>query len=540
MRTDLQILRAAIGDASLTDVEHDERCEIGAMRFYRVKLPLPRYRGLPPVWHFAIAARGSGSPMSVDELLQEARELIRKNVTDATPLVLVCEYENVRLADHLRYDGKNVFFVDAHALPGAKHLPTEPRSAPFVQAVRRKLDAKDLATICFNPYQPDGPVTGWKFFGRKRELERLVDSEENVFVIGARKIGKTSLLNEAKTRLIARGETVYMPNIQFMETPEQVVTAIIHALSARDLEAAKRRSKALSEELLATVLRQASGLHRRVTLILDEFGNVVFNSRKQDWRAFGILRAFSHAGTLRVIMSGFQEFSIKQSEDFSGPLVNLAGEMKLGGFGDGEIEELLIEPLKIWGQVRDGKALLRMITAQIGRHPCLLQYLGQSVFKTMFEMGNKDAETIVSSLLRGAGLSDLAAPIDMLFLKIRSAASRYLFLKCCQDAECENLPLHQAELSSESIERHLRALGYASTVSGRGLLLDDLQLRGLTVPANASGSRQRIAAPIVYVFLKASEPDFEYLLKSLAGEIIYERARLMHGVPEEAERGALP
>ena len=533
MRTDLQILRAAIGDNSLA-LPDPQETGVGRFRLYQVPLPLPRYRGLPPIWNFAVTNR-SEQPLSAqqrDAIVADARELIRKNLHPTIPLVLVSEDPAVRLSD-LRFDHKNVFFVDESMLPSAKDFPKHARSAAFIAAVKSKLDARDLATLLFDPYQPEKPASGWRFFGRRRELERLVHSDENLFLVGSRKIGKTSLLNETRERLRERGEAVYVPNIQFLNSAEKVIEAIILALSARETAAAIRRAKALNDDLLANVLRKLSARSGRVTLILDELGNIIFNNRKQDWRLFGILREFSHSGKLRVIMSGFQEFFVKQADDFSSPFVNFAGVLRLGGFQDSEIEELLVEPLKIWGRVEDGDALLHLVSAEVGRHPYLLQYLGQAVFLAMFEKHKYEAQSIVKDLLRGP-LDVFQPPIEALFLKIRSAAVRYLFLKRCHDASAAGLPVHQAELTDEWVEKELTAIGFSSTVYGRSLLLDDLQLRGLTVPANATGSRQRIAVPVIYSFMKRSE-DIDRYLAALVRDVGYEKKRLLSLPAEEAE-----
>lgn len=537
MRTDLQILRAAIGDATLAPPERTEEWE-GRFHLYQVQLPLPRYRGLPPVWKFAVVS-GSEHPLSAQDreaLLAEARELIRHHVHPTIPLVLVCEDPAVRLKDKLRFDGKNVFFVDEHTLPGSRDFPKHPRSAAFLAAVRSKLDAQDLGTVFFDPYQPDKPASGWRFFGRRRELDRLLNSEENLFVVGSRRIGKTSLLNEAKERLRERGETVFAPGIQYLTTPEQVTEQILLDLSSRDVATAVRRKKIFNEELLASILKSLGSRRGRITLILDELGNLIMNSRREDWRMFGILRDFSQSGRLRVIMSGFQEFFIKQADDFTGPFVNFAGVIRLGGFQDPEIEELLVDPLRIWSRVDDGPALLRMVTAEVGRHPYFLQHLGQEVFRTLVESPRQEAQSIVEDLLRGS-LEVFEPPIDVLFLKIRSAALRYLFLKRCHDAAESGLPVHQAELTDGWVESALSALGHPSTVSGRALLLDELQMRGLTVPTNATRSRQRVAVPIIYTFMKRSE-DIGRYLAALARDIVHERKRLLHGPTNEAEVNA--
>ena len=106
---------------------------------------------------------------------------------------------------------------------------------------------------------------------------------------------------------------------------------------------------------------QASGRH--VVLVLDELGNVITKRRQDDWTIIGILREYSQSGSIRLIMSGFQEFFLKQRTEFEGPFVNFATPLRLGGFSNAEIEEFIPRPLDIWGQIsRRSEMLDTMIT----------------------------------------------------------------------------------------------------------------------------------------------------------------------------------
>ena len=91
-------------------------------------------------------------------------------------------------------------------------------------------------------------------------------------------------------------------------------------------------------------------------------GNVLSEMKRGDeWKILGVLRSFAQAGRIRVIGSGFQEFFLKQQEDYTGPWVNFASTLPLTGLSRNELDEFVVMPLTLWADVKQQKELRELI-----------------------------------------------------------------------------------------------------------------------------------------------------------------------------------
>jgi hypothetical protein len=528
MRSAPQMIRSALADPDFAGFEPDDSRNVGRLHFFGAKLPREKYIGLPEQWYFGILLEPE-KPTSREEsqvILTNARTLIRDSIAHRrVPLLLLSDDPDVKLADNLRWENQNVFFIDRHKLPGAKNYPAHLRAAPFLRAVREKIDRKDLSALFFEPYRPGEPAEGWRFFGRRAELERIVSTGQSFVVIGARRIGKTSLLKEAQRQLENIGAKVYFLSVADLNSAQQVVESLMRVLSPRDMNAAIRRQKALNESMLRTVLRTISREHERVTLIIDELGNVIQKSRQDDWRIMGVFREYAHSSRLQVIMSGHQEFFLKQLQDFGGPFVNLADVIRLGVFSDSEVEEFLIDPLILWGTVRDRRKLRDLVIANVGKQPFLLQHLGRALFQRLFRSGAAELEAALLDLLSNDLTRAFDTAIDEAFYHITTAAQRYLFLRRCVDCEAAGQDPTTVEITDTWTRDALTGAGFESSFDGRRLLLESMELVGLTASVANNRSRQLIVSPIIWKVIKASA-SVEELISTFSEEIGLHRDRL--------------
>jgi hypothetical protein len=529
MRDELNLIQSSLSDPNFKDPRRDKSKDVGAFRYYSVKLP-ERYKGLPPDWHFAIL-KDSDKPIQEEQrnaILRDAETLIRQRLEkNETPLVLVSDNADVNLSNNFRFEQRNVFYIDKNNLPGKKDFPRKLSNAPFIRAVRNKLDKQELSILLFKPYLPGHPAHGWRFFGRKKELDALVNSVESYFVVGARKIGKTSLLTESFHRLKNMGKAAHFVDVQDCQSSSEVVAAISRELDIHDIIKASRRSTMLNQKYLETILKKLRGNKKHITLILDELGNVIQKSRNDDWSILGTLRQYSQAGKVRVIASGFQEFYLKQYYEYEGPVVNFAPTMKLSTFSHPEVEDLLLGPLSIWGFIRDKPKLIHLITSNVGTHPYLLQHVGKYLFEKVIELNLKDVEQAACNLFNGDELSVFDEPVEELFFLMNSYAQRFVFLKRCREAELSNEPLTNAEISDDWIANTFNKLGFKTSLDGRRFMLRSLELHGLTTSIKKNIMKQRIATPIIYSFIKHSEYNIDNLIKKFAEEIFSERDQLI-------------
>lgn len=106
---------------------------------------------------------------------------------------------------------------------------------------------------------------------------------------------------------------------------------------------------------------------------------------------------------------------------------------------------------------------------------------------------------------------------------------RYLFLQRCYEADLAKQDLTRAELNDAWVSEALRRAGYDSNFVGRRLLLESMEMLGLTAGVAGNRSRQHILAPIIWDVVKAAEPAIEEHIRTFAEEIRHDSALLRIG-----------
>jgi hypothetical protein len=501
LRNDEQLVQSALGLLERS-VDFAEPPELrGPFKIHHLLLPERFHGKLPPMWKFAVLTHSPLQRGDLQEVILPALATIVKSYPyDGDPLVFLSDYPQIRLYDQLPLHPR-IFALDHHELPGGRpRNEIAPRQTPLAFAVKRRLDHHDSRkALC--PYVRDKPALKWRFFGRKKELERLVHSDENYMVIGARRIGKTSLVRQVQIELQRRGVEVVFVDAQAHDNEKELSRAIMQKFSMQDFQQLERRNQLTEERFLELALKRArSG--RRVVLIIDELGNVLERLKSDAWRVLGLLRAFAQSDQIRIIGTGFQEFFLKQQEDYSGPWVNFSSTLRLGGFRDQEIDEFVIEPLQMWSEVSNPRQIRDTVLSTVGRHPMLLQYFCEGVYMEVARRSNPSLIDSVRDIIGTQMMEVFAEPIENIFYRVPSSILRYLFLFACHEGELRQKPIHQVEIDDDWIENVLNAAGYSSTTGSRRNLLEGLEVRGLTQPVGGDRGVQVIVTPIVYRFIK--------------------------------------
>lgn len=522
MRSTLETARLAVGNPQFTHVETIGGDQRSFFHQYAVRLSVQRFRGIPTEWVFAVldCSRTYTDQQAQAEVVPEARRLIRA-IPRLKPILLISDAANVQLGNEFLATERNVFCLDAHGIPDKQVTHHVAHLTPLAAAISRKLPAAADIGLMLAPYRREEPVFGWQFFGREQELRQLVDADESCIIVGGRRIGKTSLMLEVKRRLEEQGEVVHYINVQNLRTAGEVIAEIAGALSPSDRAAAVRRSKAMDESLLSTVLHRMHQVHGRVTLLLDELGNVLRHVSPDDWRFLGQVRNFVHQGQIRLIMSCFQEVFLGQQAQFGGPLINLAHILRVGAFSDTEVEEMILAPWEFWKPLQDRQkeALMEGVLKEVGSHPFFLQYFGWALFHQLRGKPNPDPVTAAKTIFRKDLPAFFESPVVEVFYRLPSPTLAYLFLRRGYEALVRRQELRTAVIDDDWVQSTLLDAGYQTTVQGRHDLLEALELHGLTTAEQANRGKQKIVVPIVYTFVDRMESPLPKYLAKLKGDI---------------------
>src|SRR5579871_934836 len=269
MRSDLQLIQSAIADFDFNKLENEYLKDSKYFNLYNILLP-SKFKGLPSKWYFAILPQQGEEGFKLlnkDEIISEGNSLISELIeNDKLPLVILSDDIRLNAVNEFRNVKEAVFFINKTFLPGQAGAAQIIRNTPIIQAAKAKLEKENYA-LYLSPYTPNIPVDGWKFFGRQKILNQVTQSKANVFLLGSRKIGKTSVLLEAEAQLKALGFSVLHVGVQYLQNFGAVVNAMVSQLSSRDAYYAQRDTNILDSHFLLNVLKRLKGDKKKFVIV---------------------------------------------------------------------------------------------------------------------------------------------------------------------------------------------------------------------------------------------------------------------------------
>jgi Cdc6-like AAA superfamily ATPase len=241
------------------------------------------------------------------------------------------------------------------------------------------------------PYQTSAPVTGSTFFGREREIAKiLTQSETSVAITGVRRIGKTSLLRETHKRLLDQGENparcVWL-DASTLSTPHHFVQEVVRQLRTKELKRLQHPERYWF--FFPDFLRRMHARHGgRISIFLDEADSFLMWAREEsEWLA--AMRASMNAGHCRCILSGFDLLQAELFDEGS-PLFMRFERLSLGPFERREVEEVMVKPMRsLRLHLENVNELVKQVYADTRGHPLLVQYYCRELVEQLERHGTR-------------------------------------------------------------------------------------------------------------------------------------------------------
>jgi len=237
------------------------------------------------------------------------------------------------------------------------------------------------------PFITKHAVHGNMFYGRRNEIQRLIDEDtENFAIAGQGRIGKSSLVAEYVQRLRKKRD----PRVEayafcdFYTCQPKSETAIVQFLG-KAIGGVTSQSVNLTLEGLEPFLRRrAHQIGRPLDLLLEEV-DMVCDS--QTFKVLAHISKRAHGPIARLVLLGRGELLRAAYDEYS-PLGKHVQLMRLEPLDEESARRLLIEPLADMGVgFSDEQLVLAMILRLTGRLPQLLQYFGAKLAKLALEQG---------------------------------------------------------------------------------------------------------------------------------------------------------
>ena len=239
-----------------------------------------------------------------------------------------------------------------------------------------------------NPFIAGSWVRGENFFGRSEILREILDSERSsIWVVGARRLGKTSLLKELEHRVQHSGETPFVPlywDLQGSADARGLADGLLG--SVEDSEAFRRATDIAAEDLegLAvadmptTLVRRTVRSGWRLLLLVDEAEELLAVSRNDASVLPRLRRVLQKGPELRAVLTSTRRLARideRSDVDTSPFLQGFTPPLYLTPLADDEARGLLAR-----GGFSDDE--IRTMMERTANHPFLLQLIASRVFES--------------------------------------------------------------------------------------------------------------------------------------------------------------
>jgi hypothetical protein len=239
-----------------------------------------------------------------------------------------------------------------------------------------------------NPFIAGSWVRAENFFGRSETLREVLDGERNsLWVVGARRLGKTSLLKELEYRVQESRETPFAAlywDLQGSADARGLADSLLG--SVEDSEAFRRASDVSVESLeglsvadmLTTLVRRTVRSGWRLLLLVDEAEEFLTVARMDAGVLPRLRRVFQKGPEVRTIFTSTKRLArIDERTDFA-----------TSPFMQGFIPPVYLTPLAddecrtLLAQGRFSEEEVRVIMERTACHPFLVQLIASRLFES--------------------------------------------------------------------------------------------------------------------------------------------------------------
>jgi predicted transcriptional regulator len=239
-----------------------------------------------------------------------------------------------------------------------------------------------------NPFIAGSWVRGDNFFGRASILRDVLESErDSLWVIGARRLGKTSLLKELEYRVLQNPQTPFVPlywDLQGSADARGLADGLLG--SVEDSEAFRRATDIGIEDLeghsvadmLTTLVRRTVRSGWRLLLLIDEAEEFLTVARADAAVLPRLRKIFQKGAEVRTVLTATRRLAqLDERTDF-------ASSPFLQGF----IPPLYLTPLApdearaLLARGRFGDEEVARIQERTANHPFLVQLIGSRLFES--------------------------------------------------------------------------------------------------------------------------------------------------------------
>jgi len=368
--------------------------------------------------------------------------------------------------------------------------------------------ARGVGFSALSPYIPGKPASGGRFFGRSRLLDQIVSGKmiHNCTIVGNRRIGKTSLMHEARERLnevYISGKNIFFADLYGAKL-KSTWDAVYLVCSQISLNVPKNYTKlgAISERY---ILRFPKLLHKfakerdaAVVLFIDEFDSFLEIDSHQNYEFLHLLREAAMAdANCYVIIAGFRRLMETRVRQES-PYFNFTNEIPIGRLTKDEVLEMVTTPLARMGIEVDPE-LPALIYKETRGQPELIQMYCGSIVELYKKTGaTPTPNELLSHVHRNPAFN---RTLLHTFLKNTNPFEQLICLHLIRRALKEDAIRH-FEFSVRDVDELRIAMQFPLSNADTSTLLNNLCVGSIIDRVTGAPGRYQFAVPQLIRFFK--------------------------------------
>ncbi|HKQ05959.1 MAG TPA: AAA family ATPase [Blastocatellia bacterium] len=380
-------------------------------------------------------------------------------------------------------------------------------SAPSLKYAMLDIVCERIPISSLAPYEMSAPVAGAGFFGREREIEKILSHPNSNFAItGIRRVGKTSLLNETRRLLIEQGEDerrIVWLDCSILTGPQQFAQEVVRFLNIKELPRLQQTQQSLF--FFADFLKRMTKYHHgQIIILLDEADEFLSWARDASLHT---VRASVNSGDCRYILTGFQNLMGENYHNQS-PLYLALNEIRLKPLEKRETAAFL-EPMKsLRVRIENENEIVTRIQAETRGLPHLVQFYCTELID---QLGRNEHRTISPASLDGIYTSEGFRSLILNWFRDNVAMRDKMLVYSI----LASLPANKESFSQEDISAALNKQQCPFPADDISRTCDRLELAGVFI---REGTRYEFAIPIFPRVLR-SNFRLPYLVSSAKKEL---------------------
>jgi CHAT domain-containing protein len=349
-----------------------------------------------------------------------------------------------------------------------------------------------LGRNTLSPYVFGRPAIGGRFFGRVNLVKTMIPSAGNFTVVGNRRIGKTSLLNQIKEQLklnnIRTGEVYGATCYSTVDVVYKLLQSLGRFREAEHVLMEPKRAR----NLAAYIHKIPEAEKTSVAVFIDEVDRILEFDVEQNWEVLHILReTFEGNAACRLFLAGFRKV-IEARQSFESPAFNFTTPIELPLFSRQETFEMVTRPLERMGIAVTATDLPEAIYQETGGHPELIQIHCAAIVRFM-----QDDNRVPSAAELLSGVFNTFEHKRKVLGTLLANTNPHEELLCyllMNDAE-RNGRTDNYCFKPHDVHRVLAAVGIKLLANEIGAIITSLKVSGIISPAPGKAESYRFSVP---------------------------------------------